>query len=48
MSLVNEIRTIEEDICYLQRDMEFRNNMDTVRELQRLQIQRQKLVNKKG
>lgn len=48
MNLATEIRTIEEDICYLQRDMEFRDNVDTARELQRLQTQRQKLVNKKG
>tara|TARA_B100000941_G_scaffold289143_1_gene267473 strand:- start:447 stop:596 length:150 start_codon:yes stop_codon:yes gene_type:complete len=43
-----QVRTIEEDICYLQRDLEYKNSTYVVKQLQRLQTLRLKLVSKKG
>ena len=43
----NQIRSIEEDICYLQRDLEYKNSSSVVNQLSRLQFLRQKLLSRK-
>lgn len=47
-TIQHQVRSIEEDICYLQRDLEYKNNNSVVKELQKLQTLRLKLVSKKG